>query len=688
MLAQLSFNESIGVIVLAVAVLLFVGLIALVVKCYHKVAQGEALIRNGMGGTKVSFSGMVVVPVLHRAEYMDLSVKRIEIDRRGAQGLICMDNLRADIVVAFFVRVNKTREDVMKVAEALGCKRASDPRALIELFDAKFSEALKSVGKRFDFADLYTSRVQFKEEILQVIGTDLNGYVLEDAAIDYLEQTDKKLLNPDNILDAEGIRKITELTASQFEFANDREREKDKTITRQNVEAQEAILELNRQLAEAEAKQKREVASIQAREEAEALRVQAEERQKAEKARIAADEEIAVAEENKLRQVIVAAKNKERTDAVETERVERDRNLERTERERLVALAELNKDKSVETERKDLQTVVRERVVVEKSVVQEEERIKDTREFAGADRQKRVAITNAEQEAERALVKDIKAAEASKRAAEQYAEQQLIEAEANLKAAERNANAKKTLADASIKEHAVSGTAEAQVLEAKAVAVEKQGVAEARVIEAKAAALEKQGAAEAKVLELKFHADAEGIREKAESMKIFDAVGKEHEEFKLRLNKDRDVELAAINIGKDIAREQATLVAEALKAAKIDIVGGENQFFERLVNSITMGKQIDRLFGNSRVLGDVKETFLDGNGDGEHTKRRLREFVSQFGISSEDVKNLTISALVVKMMAMAEGSNRGVLQQILDSVRRLGLGDTPARELGLAERLS
>ena len=43
---------------------------------------------------------------------MDISVKTLEIDRRGKEGLICADNIRADIKVAFFVRVNPTADDV------------------------------------------------------------------------------------------------------------------------------------------------------------------------------------------------------------------------------------------------------------------------------------------------------------------------------------------------------------------------------------------------------------------------------------------------------------------------------------------------------------------------------------------------------------------------------------------------
>ncbi|MFC1652772.1 flotillin family protein [Planctomycetota bacterium] len=650
-------------VLMVAGTIIVIGFLVVLIKCYRKVLQGQALIRNGMGGTKVSFSGMFVIPILHRAEYMDISVKRIEIDRRALQGLICKDNLRADIVVAFFVRVNNTENDVMKVAQALGCKRASDRQALVELFDAKFSEALKTVGKQFDFSELYTNRVSFREEILQIIGTDLSGYVLEDAAIDYLEQTKKELLSPDNILDAEGIKKITILTAAQFELANAREREKDKTITQQNVEAEEAILELNKQLAEAEAKQKREIASIQAREEAETMKVQQAEREKAEKARITTEEEVAVAEENKQRQIIVAARNKERTDAVETERVERDRGLEATERERVVTIAQVEKDKVVEGEKKDLQAAVRERVMIEKTVATEEERIKDVREFASADRSKKVQITKAEEIAEQALVKDIKQAEAAKKAQEFYAEQKIIEAQANQEAADKNAEAKKTLAAAAVKEHAVVGTAEAEVMEIRAVAIEKEGTAEA------------------KVMELKYHAEADGIRDKADGMKQFDAVGKEHEEFKLELNKDKEIELAEIGIRKDIAAEQAKIVGEALKSAKIDIVGGENRFFERLVNSITTGKSIDRAVENSEVLSDLREALL--GPDAEAAREQIQEFVSRFGMSSEDIKNLSISGLMLKLIAKSEGEDKGILEAILDTIKELGIGNVSAKKLGL-----
>ena len=293
---------------------------------------------------------MIIVPVAHAADKMDLSVKRIEIAREGEDGLICQDNIRADIRVAFYVRVNNQQSDIMQVAEMLNPKRASEINQLRELFEAKFSEALKTVGKQFEFVSLYTDRDNFREQILNVIGTDLNGYRLDNCHIDYLEQTPLESLNPQNILDAEGIKKITELTTQENMKRNSFEVEESKVIKQQNVDRDQALYELERQRVDAEEKQKREIAEITARNQAAAAQVQEEERQRAESARIVAEEQIQVAEQNKDRQIIVALRNKERTDQVEIERVEKDRMLEVTERERVVGLADIEKDKAIEIE--------------------------------------------------------------------------------------------------------------------------------------------------------------------------------------------------------------------------------------------------------------------------------------------------------------------------------------------------
>ena len=627
-----------GIILLALGIIVFLIISFFVVLSmfYKKIPQGKAIVRTGVGGSKVAFNkGMYVIPVFHKMEIMDISVKKIEIARMQHDGLICRDNIRADIKVAFFVRVNKSVDDVINVAQNLGCDRASDPETLKSIFESKFSEALKTVGKKFDFIELYEARREFRDEILNIIGTDLNGYILDDCAIDYLEQTELRFLSADNILDSEGIKKITELTAKQNMSANLIRREEEKVIKKQNVEAREAILELDRQLAEKEERQKREIDNIKAREEAEITKVREEERLKSQTVRISTEESLAIQEENKLRQIIIAEKNKQRTDAVETERVEKDRALEQTERERIVTLAQIDKERSIETEKKSIQNVIKERVQLEKGVVEEQQNVRDVEVFREVERKKQAGVIAASQEAEERLIATVKAAEASKIAAEQEKEKKVIDAEAQKMVAERKAQevlidaeakkeaaakeaeARKIIAEAQAKEEAAIGLSEAEVMIAKAEAEEIQGTKMAAVIEIKAEAMRKEGLAEAEVVREKALAEAKGIEEKAEAMKKLDGVGKEHEEFKLQLQKEKEVELAHINIQKDIASAQASVLSEALKTAKIDIVGGETMFFENIVRQVSNSKGFDHLINNSQHALDIKESLMgpDGKGD-------------------------------------------------------------------------
>ncbi len=204
------------VIVMAAAcVLLTAGTFALMARQWRRVAPGTALIVTGMNTRepRVFMSGgALVLPIVHHADVIDLSVKTIVIERGGKDGLVCADCIRADVAATFLVRINHTIDDVLKVAQSVGCARAADPITLGELFTAKFSEALKTVARQLDFEQLTRERESFKDQVIHVIGKDLNGYVLDDVAVDRLEQTPIEFLDPGNVLDAQGIKKIKSLT--------------------------------------------------------------------------------------------------------------------------------------------------------------------------------------------------------------------------------------------------------------------------------------------------------------------------------------------------------------------------------------------------------------------------------------------------------------------------------------------
>ena len=648
----------IGVVVLLGALLLLGFAFYIIVKSFYiKVPQGTALIVNDTSSMpKVHFTGAIVWPVIYMKEFMRISLITLEIDRRGKDGLICRDNMRADITVAFYLRVNETQEDVLKVAKSIGVDRASDRVAVNELFNAKFSEALKTVGKQFDFVHLFEERQNFRDRIVEVIGNDLNGYVLEDVAIDYLEQTPKNSLDPTNILDAEGIRKITDLTAKQNIITNELECNEQLAIKKKNVETREAALELEKQQADAEARQKREIDTIRAREEAETMRVQEEERLKAERARIQTQQELDVQSENHMREVEVAQQNRQRAVQIEVEKVNRARDLEIVAREREVELQRIEKEKALEEQRKNIANVVRERVAVEKTVAQEEERIKEVREVSEAERQKQVTILIAEAEAEQELVREVKKAEADEARSRHKAVEINTIAQAELEAAAKQAESKKRLAEGVEAERAAPGLADARVLEVTALAREKEGVAlahvdqekglaEARVIEAKAVAKEKDGLAEAKVLEEKLTAQArgeeklglaqaaankeqglveaevllqrlsaesEGLASKFRSLDMLSDQARVHEEFRLQLETSLREALAAIDANKEIAREQAEVLSVALGKANIDIVGGNSDYFNAFAKSQALGKSVEGVVGKSPIVQDILMQLLNG----------------------------------------------------------------------------
>lgn len=805
-LLQIGLNPILIILVIVAVVIL--GMLVLVIKWYKKPIHGKALVRSGQGGTKIAFEkGIFVIPVLHKIEVMDITLKTMTISREGEDGLICKDNIRADIKVAFFVRVNNTVKDATDVAYAIGCERASAKDTLVGLFDAKFSEALKTIGKRFDFIDLYNERDEFRKQILALTGRNLNGYFLDDCAIDYLEQTPLESMKERNILDAEGIKKIIELTSAEQIKANLIENEKQRTIKKQDVEARETILTYERQLAEKEETQRREIANIKDKEKAKTVQVAEEQRELSEKSKITAQEAIEVAQQNKERQVIIATWNKEKINATEQEKTEQERMVQATERERIVTLAQIAKNKEVELENARIQEIIRDRVRVEKDVVVEQQAMKDTEQFATAERKKKVAIIGAEEIAEQELVKEIKNAEANrtatsingeamKIAAEFDAKKKIIEADTAFTAAGKEAEAIKTLAEAEAAKASAKGKAEAQVIEAKAIAnlkegetiskvlemkavaeakgteakaiakskeielvtsaeaeahlqtgkaeatiIEQKGISEAEalnqkgvaeaevlrqkglseadIVRAKAEANEKQGLAEATVIQEKLTAEAKGIENKAAAMKKLDGVGKEHEEFKLKLQKDKDVEIAQINIWKDIARAQADVISQALKTANIDIVGGETMFFEKIIGSITRGKNIDMMFDNSQVLSSVKDRLLPKKKkdveDVESEKiietktatdktvknnkkeklqenkleekikiseQKIKEFIDKFKFLVNGIDEMAvIDALETLLPKMTNNENKSIVSSLIEKVKKSDLANLLVKSL-------
>ena len=542
------------------------------------------------------------------------------------------------------------------------------------------------------------------------------------VAIDYLEQTPRASLDPHNILDADGIRKITERTEEQRVRTKELTNAADMKVGKDDLEASMAMLEYERQQADAEARQRREVEVVRSTQRAEAEQEKARQVALERKAQLRAEEEVNIQAINKKREEQIAEKNRERAVIIEQESIEKERSLKVIEREREVAVQTIQKERQLEGEKREIAEVVRDRIAVEKNVAQEEENIKDLRTIAEAERTKKAVIIRAEGDAQQKLVVDIKAAEASEEVAKFSARQSIIEADASLDAADRVAKAKIRTAEGVQAEWAAEGLASVRVQEAEANVLEKRGFIEAKVLkekmsaeaigseeqglvkvrlrqanaeatqqegraeaevkrekmvaeaagseeqgmveirvkQARAEAIEREGMAEAKVsrekgladaqvrealaqsleregmaeaasmrerlsaeaegIEKKSLAEATGIRErliaeatgleqKAAAMKQLDDYSRKHEEFRLALEHERAIAMERMRTNIDMAREQASVYAEAFKSADINIVGGDEGFYKNFLGSVSLGHSIDGFVKSSSTAKGILERF-------------------------------------------------------------------------------
>jgi hypothetical protein len=387
-------------------------------------------------------------------------------------------------------------------------------------------------------------------------------------------------------------------------------------------------------------------------------------------------------------------------------------------RKREVDLGAIDMNKALETEKRAIADIIRARVAVDKTVAVEEEQIKDLRTNSEAQRSKNVTVTAAEAGAQEVFIKDIKKAEAELQVASAHAKRQLILADAAMEASDKEARAMIRRSEGTQAEAAAEGLAHVRVKEADAVAIEKLGLTEARVRdaqvqvadregvvvaenvkrkafaeasgrEAEAAAIEKTGLAtaigkrenllaevaakeaEAGAIEKRMMAEATGLAAKANAMKALDGSAREHEEYRLRLENERQIALEGLKARVQMTEQSAKVMAEAMGKADIKIVGGDGQFFDRFVRAVSLGNSIDGVVGSSEVVQNVLGDRLNGNGP--LLIEDVKDMIRSAAGSSDSLKNLTIAAVLGQLLVGADDSKRGALQALLEKARALGI---------------
>jgi flotillin len=263
---ELSSTSQIVICGAGLVVLIMVSVAAIITKLYRKAAANMAFVRTGMGGAQVyQDAGAIVLPVVHQVIPVSLETMRLNVERRGPHALITKDNLRVDLSAEFYIKVHANRDDILQAARSLGARNVQ-PDAVSELVQEKLVSALRTVAATKDLVELHSKRDEFASSVQQIVVHDLahNGLTLESVTISALDQTDPSQLQERNVFDAQGLRKIAEITQRARVERNEIERESERQVQEKNVATTKKVLELQRDQAEFEAEQKMKVANVRA----------------------------------------------------------------------------------------------------------------------------------------------------------------------------------------------------------------------------------------------------------------------------------------------------------------------------------------------------------------------------------------------------------------------------------------
>jgi uncharacterized membrane protein YqiK len=404
------------------------GVLLFVTRLYQKTKASESFVRTGAGGVQViRDGGCIVIPFLHELVRVSLQTIKLEVMRENEDALITLDKLRADIRAEFFVRVQPDSESILQASRSLG-ERMSSAQAVKELVEDKLVSALRTAAAGKTLEQLNSERDEFLAEVMKLVAEDLrsNGFILETATISKLDQTDERFLKAENIFDAQGRRKIAEITQLNLTERNRLVREGEKARMEQDVETQQRLLEYERVQREAEAKQRAQVSMA----EADATRAAQEKRIEAER--------------------LVQLAEVERTKALEVEQRRQEQAVEVAERakQEQIALAER-------------QRAAAEMKLAEAEAERERARqsVETVRVTEAAEREKRRQVVEAQAQAEQSFVAEQRRADA-----EAYALR--IQADAKKQAADADADALRKRAEAEAeaeRQRAAGETARAMV---------------------------------------------------------------------------------------------------------------------------------------------------------------------------------------------------------------------------------
>lgn len=381
---------------IVVAGLLVLGLV--LTRLYRRSTKERGFVRTGFGGQKVVLTGgALVLPVLHEVMDVNLNTMRLSVTRSKQDALNTKDKILVDVAAEFFLRVKPDADSVATAAQTLGNKTLHESE-VEKLVQGKFVNALRAVAANMTLEELHANRQAFTQHVQHELEKDLatNGLELETVSLTGLTQTSIEFFDDNNAFNAEGKTAITRIIQDRARERNEIEATNRVAKAERNLAAQRRELEISQEGEFAKAEQETAIAKNAA-----------ERRQEAETARITTDQAIATRE--------IEATQKQTESQIAS-----DQALQLARQAQNIAVSEKSRDESRAKAEADQARA---------SAIKAEEGVTTAKQTAIADREKAIALIDAERRAQEGAIGIKVQAEAERDAAQARAEAVRLEAQ-------------------------------------------------------------------------------------------------------------------------------------------------------------------------------------------------------------------------------------------------------------------
>ena len=483
-------NANLFVTIVGSVVALMVMFLLVYRSFYKKAPADSALVISGGRKKRVVFGGSLINPLTNTSQLISLNTLQLPVERTGQAALITKDSLRVDLEAQFYVKIEPHEQDVLKAVASLGDKTLT-PSEVNKLLEGKLVGVLRSVAATMDLQELHEKRQQFSDQVQEACRDDLeqNGFKLESVAVTNLDQTPLDALDENNRFDVVAIQTIKEevedrqTQTARIEHENQVRREEDRLkaeleIKQREEETETQALEVARRLEFAQAVQRKSIATNKAEQEREIEAHKFEQQQAVEEARIKQERQIQETEIAQKQAVEIARVQQEqlieqaqiqRSLTVERAKIEQERAVEEAgissrivliEKERQEKEAQAENAIQISIKEKEREAVLIEQLEVSAQKARAEAGVLTAEAVEEAERQSKIALIRAEQEADEVRISKERAADA-----EAYA---VVEAaKAVLEAAQVQAQAQKILAEALLVEAKAKAVGEEASIAAK-----------------------------------------------------------------------------------------------------------------------------------------------------------------------------------------------------------------------------